>query len=754
MRHKHLLLTGLILLSAFSREATGQSVTLQGFVTDMSSGAALPGATVLLTPLDADPGVSVELGLATDVDGVYVVAGFALGRYQLRVSYVGFTSVVDTLVFDVGGNRVRNVALTPSDESLGEVVVSGERSTGAARVSAGHHTITPAEIERVPTPDVGGDLASYLTMVPGIVSVGESGGQLFIRGGEPGQNLVLIDGIPLYQPFHILGFYSAFPSEIISQVDIYAGGFGVQYGGHLSSVLDVSTRRGNMRQFQGSVSVSPFVSGVRVDIPVIRDRISLLTSARISVIEQGAARIVNHDLPYHFGDLFGKLHAQLSANTQLSVTGVHTFDRGTLREATPQVPDVPEIRWKNTALGGRFLFLPGSLPLRGEVVVSISNLRAEQGPAERSNQVSDITRYSGQMDMIQYWRTVEVRLGLFVGTTQITNDLPLAGFHDFVNLTDAGLYVQPEFRIGRGASLAPGIRIHTFPSLEQTFVEPRVRAMWDIGKHHFSAAGGIYHQEVVGVSDRRDATGVFTAWTPTPTRRIESAVHALAGYRTTLWPSVEVSVEAFYKRLSDLSVAEWTAYPRFTTNLQPADGVASGLDIRVEGRRGPLYGLVSYGLSRVEYNAQQAQLPVWYGVETLNYRPAHDRRHQLNALVSATVAGIDVSVRWQFGSGLPYSRAFGFDRFILLDGGVDVFENPADDRVIYERPFNGTLPAYHRLDVSVERSFDLNGVVLTVQGGVINGYDRSNVFYYDVFTLQRVDQLPIIPFLGVKVGTR
>ena len=135
----------------------------------------------------------------------------------------------------------------------------------------------------------------------------------------------------------------------------------------------------------------------------------------------------------------------------------------------------------------------------------------------------------------------------------------------------------------------------------------------------------------------------------------------------------------------------------------------------------------------------------------MSFRPPHDRRHQLNALVSTTFRSVDLSVRWEYGSGLPFTQAFGFDGFALIDDVVDVSEIENSRRVIYERPFNGLLPAYHRRDVSVARTFSVGSVEVTLQGSLINAYDRNNLFYLDVFTLRRVDQLPLIPSLGLSV---
>ena len=728
--------------------AHAQSATVRGLVIDSEDGLALPGATVLLEPV----GEGRPYGSATDSDGLYVLAQVPRGRYRLRVSYVGYAPYSDSV--DVAAGQVNrfDVTLRPADETLDELVVEGERAP-EADYRAGVRSIEPADVERVPVPDVSGDLAAYLTTLPGVVTTGSTGGQLFIRGGEPSQNLVLLDGIPLYQPFHVLGFYSAFPSEIVQEADVYAGGFGARYGGRLSSVIDVASRNGNLRRVEAAASVAPFVSGLRAEFPVVRDRVSVLASGRLSVIDEAGSRLVDESLPYRFGDAFVKLHGRLVENSQLSITGVHTFDEGTLREPTAQQPTPSEVRWRNTGVGARYLFLPGASPFRGEIVVGLTQFDTEIGPPEARfpDREASIEKWTSRMEVTQYGPAYEVRAGMFAGTTQLSSDLE-GSRQDGITLTDVGAYLEPEFRLGGDWQVTTGLRLHAFPSLSSTFLEPRLRATWRRGIHQVSVAGGLYHQEIVGVTDRRDAAGVFTVWTPTPVGEVARAVHALVGYRVTPMLGLTLSAEGYAKDLSNLSVGEWTAYPRFTTNLQPADGTAAGLDLRLDVQRGRFNGALSYSLASVRYVAQQAQLPVWYGVEELDYRPTHDRRHQVDALASVTLAGFDLSVRWQFGSGIPYSRALGFDRFLFLDGGVDVFEEPATDRVIYERPFNATLPTYHRLDIAVEREFDLGPAELTVHAGLINAYDRANLFYYDAFTLRRVDQLPLLPSFGLKLA--
>ena len=143
-----------------------------------------------------------------------------------------------------------------------------------------------------------------------------------------------------------------------------------------------------------------------------------------------------------------------------------------------------------------------------------------------------------------------------------------------------------------------------------------------------SVAAGLYHQEIVGINDRRDATSAFTAWAAVPLGEVPQAFHMILGYRNRLTTGLEVAVEGYYKRLLNLYIAEWTAFPRLTTRLQQADGRVYGLDFRLELRQPHFYGYINYGLSSVQYNARQASLALWYGTETLPFRALYPQLSQ------------------------------------------------------------------------------------------------------------------------------
>ncbi|MDA0379084.1 MAG: TonB-dependent receptor, partial [Bacteroidetes bacterium] len=189
--------------------ASAQQAILRGFVTDAASEQPLQGATIALK----QEGRLVQ-GTATDGDGYFVLNRVLPGGYDLEISFIGYASHGESLTLRAGEIRDIRIDLAIRAADLEEVVVVAEAEGGITTVAAGLETVVPAAIKRVPVPGVSGDLASYLQTTPGVTVQGDRGGQFFVRGGAVDQNLALLDGIPVYQPFHILSFYSAFPEEL------------------------------------------------------------------------------------------------------------------------------------------------------------------------------------------------------------------------------------------------------------------------------------------------------------------------------------------------------------------------------------------------------------------------------------------------------------------------------------------------------------------------------------------------------------
>ena len=728
-------------------EASAQSASVRGFITADPGGESLQGVNV-----SVDNMTGGLKGAVSNGDGFFLIGRISPGQYILPASFIGFVTYVDTLDIEADDRLLVNIVLREDALEMEGISVEAERDDGAARVTAGQQTIRPEDIDLIPSPDISGDLVSYLSTIPSVVLMGDRGGQVFIRGGEPTQNLTLLDGIEIYQPFHVLGFYSAFSSEIVSRADVYAGGFGSEFSGRISSVIDVHSRNGNKRGFHASGALSPFTSAGHLEGPILPGRISFLGAARYSMLDQLASRYMSAPLPYVFNDVFGKIHVRIGPNRQLSVTGLKTFDRGTLTPTDDVFRRDDEVSWRNTALGVRYLVAPRILPILSEVLVSVSRLESSFGPRGEPTRISDLELFNLALNMTNFGQRSEIKWGFFLRTP--LTETVLGGL--FQNLTvgrgaptNVGAYIEPEIYVGGGMYVRPGLTVQTMGSTGDYF-EPRLRLRLQRGIQQWSAAAGIYRQVTVGLSDRRDATNIFTAWVQTPSSEAMRSMHALLGYWVEPTPWLECSIEGFYKNMDNIFIGEWTAFPGFTTRLQEAHGDAYGFDLRMEVRRPRFYGFVNYGLSSTRYEIDPESPAV---TNPGRFRPPHDRRHQINVLGKTAVYGFDISARWQFGSGLPYTPVEGFDGFVLMDGPVAVRNVRGFPRVIYESiPYRGVLPTYHRLDITVERAFDISlGAEMTVQAGVMNAYDRANLFSLDLLTAQRTDQLPIVPIVGLKV---
>jgi hypothetical protein len=756
------LITAVLTTATVFQVAAQNTATLRGFVTDAGDGQPLIGVNVVLESAD-----SVLYGIATDQDGFYTIAQVPPAFYTLRASFIGYKTWEDTISLGPGELGQRDIRLEPTAERMDEVVVEAVReAVGAASITAGLQSIRPEEIESIPVPGMSPDLAAYITQLPGVVTSGDRGGALFIRGGSPTENGVFLDGMLLYQPFHILGFYSAFPAELVNKADVYAGGFGPEFGGRISSIIDVSARNGVKRGVSGSASISPFMTTGLLEGAIVPGRLSFLASGRKSLVEEIGSDVIDEPLPYDFGDYFGKLHANISQGVQASITGITTHDRGYIVPPEDIDPDSlgrsDEVSWKNQAAGARVLVLPATLPILAEILISYSRFENRFGPGEIPKRRSEVSRAGAQANLTYFLRNFDFRFGLSVYSLTLENALggqfqQVDDSREFV--TEASAYFETEIKAIPSLRITAGLRAQTFPSVDYSSVEPRIKAIWQSGIHQLSGAAGYYTQEIVGLNDRRDAGDVFTAWTPSPAfTKPPSATHVIAGYKLKATNALEVSVEGYYKNLTDLVIPEWTAFPRFTTNLQPADGSVKGMDLRAELTHRGFYSYVTYGYSHVRYQAGSSSIPLWYGVEELEFRPPHDRTHQLSVMGRLDLLGFDISALWQYSSGTPYSRAIGFDEYILVEGpieAVDVREESGDERVIYGEPYGGELPSYQRLDLSIARMFRLGRHAdATVKFDLINALDRENLFYLDLFTLTRVDQLPRFPSLGLKIDFR
>lgn len=724
-----------------------QQASIQGLISDHSTGEALYGANVVLQSPDDE---SILLGTSAGSNGFYRLGSIDPGTWHLRISFIGYAAYTDTLTFSAGESRTLNVTLVEGAE-MDAIVVS--QMIPATRRIEGAQRITPTQISRVPGP-ASGDIAAYLQTLPGVVSMGDRGGQVFIRGGSPSENMVLLDGALIYQPSHIVGFFSPLPGNLVSGADFYAGGFAPKYTGRLASVLDVQLRHGDLYNTSGSASVSPFAADLFVEGPLSEGSSSWAFSARNSLIEQTSAWYPIEEQPLKFQSQFLKT-SFIQNDNRCSLMALHTYDRGRMDFEDPE-----SIQWRNLVFGGRCVALPEGTGTLMTTNVYLTRFSNSVGNIEPFGFKSSVMRLNLDLDLRQFSGDVRFDYGMYTRLKFLSHDLgeKFTGF-DTASSTQfiLGGHAQATVPVGNNLNLQPGLGF-SYNGLLGYGLEPRFRFAWQpFGREseEFSGSAGLYLQPITGISDIRDVSSVFVAWMSPPLDSSQKeAIHTTIGWQQSFSSGFTWSVEAYYKKMENMAVPVWSTIAEFTTDLALANGRVYGSDLRLEFNNGRFYTLLGYGYNWTLYESAQDHFSVWFGEPVQDFHPPHDRRHQVNALVSMDFGPYTTGVRWQLGSGMPFTRPMGFDDLLdFRERLPDVKDDRGTRRVVVDKPYLGRMPTVHRVDVSVERSFRLadNGSNLNVQVGAINAYDQINIFYYDVFTSRRIDQLAISPYVTLKM---
>lgn len=726
--------------------AAQEDATLRVLVTSEEDGSPAVGANVLLQ----DPAGKQERGGVTDRDGFLEFRGISPGRHLLTVSFVGHKTHRDTLVLEAGERRIERVALSVRVQELDEVIVEDERevSTGAVGV----RSVSDVDVSRVPSPGPGGDLVSYLQALPGVSMSGGRGGELRIRGGTPTQNLVLVDNLPVIKPFHISNLFSAFPGEVIQNVDLYAGGFGAEHMGATSGVIDVRLRPGNMKRYRSSAAVSPYLASLHAEGPLETDRQSFLVMGRTSLLRQSAPHLTGEEVPLTFSDAVGRYSLQTD-DFYCSVTGMYTHDRGrisSLREA--------ELLWSNTAVGGRCVGFDEWFAQPFDVTIGYTNFHNAETAGGETKRSASVSQLYAKVDLEDDLYGLPVNYGF--ETKLFTYSAELA--ERFTSLESFTVPTEV-FRVYGSAEWTPHDRLTIRPSLgtqmtlstNPTF-EPRLRVSYrpdGTDDQEVSLAVGRYSQLMDGIGDERDAGTVFKVLKPNEGERpLARALHGLLGYQQRIGSHFEANLEGYVKDHRSIPVSKWTPEPQVALETAPATGLAYGIDLRAEYNRAPFYLLLGYGWSKVKYEAASEDLGAWIEGPVFSYFPRHDRRHKVNVVASYRFAGVTASVRWEYGSGRPYTQILGYDLSLQVPHDHPLTQ-PGQAKIFYSRPYGERLPSYHRLDLSVERTFQLfPHFSVEVEAGAINLYDRRNIFYVDVESLQRVDQTPLLPYLSLSTN--
>ena len=774
--NKHILI--LFIFSLFHFSVFTQNGIIRGTIYEAENGEPSIGTNIKIK--------GTGIGASTDINGFYQITKLEPGTYVFVVSNIEFKTIEKEITV-IGGKIVtQNFFMEENNDILDEFEVSAEAAENKTQVKMSVIKATPKDMAHVVA--IGGepDFAQYLQTAPGVVTTGDQGGQMYIRGGSPIQNRVLLDGMTIYNPFHSIGFFSVFDTDIIRNADIYTGGFSAEYGGRISSVMDISSKDGNKKHFSGKISINPFGSKLMMEGPIQKltedggATVSYVVSGKTSYLEQTSKLLYSYidtaGLPFNFTDLYGKFSINGSNGSKVNFFGFNYNDQVKYKA-------VSDLNWNSWGAGTNFMLVPSGSPvlIMGKFNVSDYEISlAEKDPSTGENldpRSSKINGFNMGFDFKYFIRDDEIKYGIEVNgfrtefnffnsvgreITQDNNTTELCGYLDYKIIK--GLFV-----------INPGFRAQYYASLRNFSPEPRLGIKYNVNENfRLKAAGGIYSQNLISANSDRDVVNLFYGFLSGPdnlqseivredgsvmerTHSLQKATHAILGAEYDLGKHLTLNVEGYYKWFNQLTnMNRNKLYDDNPDNFEIPDvakkdfiietGEAFGVDAVFKYNLEKTYIWFVYSLGKVNR---------WDGVQS--YAPVFDRRHNINLVATQKFGKDDVweiNLRWNFGSGLPFTQTQGYYHLIDYSQGIgtDITTNNSNDLgIIYADLNNGRLPAYHRLDMAIKRKFIISDKSeFNFTASCTNMYSRNNIFYVDRITNEKVYQLPILPSLGIS----
>lgn len=674
------------------------------------------------------------------------------GTTILTVSRLGFV----TQQFEVPPGGPFTIWLVPSALRVAPIRAEAgsvarerfEESVQASTISLNHEEITavPALLEP--------DLVRVVQLLPGTVAKNDFTTGFNVRGGESDQNLILLDGGVVFNPFHLGGLFSTFETAAVEAVDFVSGGFSAGYSGRLSSVLDVGLRDGRGDTHVGGL-VSAVAAKVMIDGPIGNTGAHYLVSGRRTYADQLVRRFSDEDLPYYFGDALARVDVRTFGG-YLAVTaygGVDDLDWPWIDAAADRDPVNLRFRWGNRMAAVNFERPAG----RGTLLVhaSGSGFGARFGLEPDVIRVeNDVSLLSGRIAYVFPWSAHEIRLGGSAERYNMRYDirsptLETTSFTARYAPVVWSAFVDDQWKPADWFFARPGIRLEHIPAARTTVVSPRIALKLFLDRETaITASAGRYHQAVHSLRDPDIPYTLFDFWIGTDNQTpVASSDHLVAGIERWVSDDVSLSAEGYRKTFSDLVIRNRSQDPRqHGDEFIPTEGDAWGFDVLLRKHRGSISGWIGYGFAKATRRAEGVAFP-----------PAHDRRHTLNVVgFGPGPLGSEMGVRWGFGSPLPYTGLDGAWRHRTYNSSTHAFDDFEEEPLGSIRQNGERYPSYGRLDVSFRWTKYALGGVLRPYLQVINAYNRTNVFVYlydyedSPATRTGISQFPIFPSFGLE----
>lgn len=692
----------------FNTGAQGKKRNLQvsGVIKDNSTNEPLIGANVYVSEL--------RHGAVTDLNGTYMLK-MPVGVYHFEISYVGYKTVRRTL--DVTDGAVMNVSLSPNIKLDEVVVTSAKKDDNVTRVDMGVEKLSVKEIQKMPPLMGEVDVIKVIQLLPGVQSTSEGSSGYNVRGSAADQNLVLLDNTNIYNPAHLLGFFSVFNNDVVKSVDFYKGNLPVRYGGRLSSLLNVKTKDEYPDKIKGSGGIGLISSRLVLEGPLGKKTSWVIGGRRsyADVFLKLSSDPEKRSSYIYFYDLNGKLSHKFSKKDKLSVNFYHGTDK--FKSA------FGVLGYGNTLISSKWNHIYSD-DMYSELSFHYTNYnykiesKVENSKLEWMSAIDDFT-----IDWCMTKAASDVlRMEYGVSSTFHRFDPALVtrkGYPDFKMqksyVLDHSVYLGFEQDISSRLGLKYGLRTTAFQNIGSADVysyddnydvsgvthygkgtvyhtyirvEPRFGAVYKFDKKTSVKANYAHNVQFIQMANNSDSGSPLDLWFPASKNIKPQAVDMYsAGYfRNFKNNAIETSVELYYKHMTNVidfvDNAQLLLNDEMEGEVRTGKGQSYGMEFMVKKNKGRLTGFVNYTLSRTERTIPGIN-------DGKTYLAPYDKTHCVNILLSYKASEkFSFSAGWVFSTGAPATYPTGR------------FEVNGEYFPIYAERNNSRKENYHRLDLS------------------------------------------------------
>ena len=704
-----------LVLFFFIAQLNAQSSIVSGFISDSSSGEALIGANVILQ--------ETGQGMATDINGYYIIQDIVPGNYILMVSYVGFSLSKKTLNISEGESIKLNISLAEEVVELSQIEVSAEQLQRKVNIQPSKINLSPRMMKAAPAL-AEPDLFRTIQALPGVLTTSEFSTGLVIRGGNTDQNLILLDGVTVYNPSHLGGIFSNFIVDGVKEAELIKGAYNAEYGGRLSAVLNIISREGNQKKFEGKANLSLLSAQATIEGPFYKG--AWVFSGRRTYFDKIFQNVPTIP-PYYFYDIQSHIYSDLSPRDRLSLSfynGVDDLLFDTFGLAG---------RWGNRTVSGQYrrVFsekLIGNLLFANSLFFTEFGLGGSNG-LNSDNQIDDATVAAN----FSWFRSSEstVKFGAqikslgFLYTNTFNDSLQ---FEINTKPKEYASYAKLKYSLSESLILEPGVRINLYNVYSDSiFPDLRFGLKYLLTENRYlNLSVGNYHQFIATFQDDYNPT-ILDQWIAVDnTVAPAKSSQIVLGYEEYIKDMYKLQVEGYYKDIKNLFTFEES---RATTDeaisdtalsdiVTPSNGYAYGLELFAQKMRGRLSGWFAYtfSVSRKSMNS------IFYDSKE-EYYNSWDRTHSFSALGNYLITDKwDMNWKLSLQSGQAYTPIIGFYNQILPESPDEVY------RTIPGTRNSARYAPYSRLDLGFVYHTKIFGSKMDIYVQIINVFNRKNIF--------------------------